>query len=79
MLQLYLLRHLEDHQPDVVFQQDGAPNIGLLLSENFLTCIFLGAGLGVMAQFRGLRAHPILRRFISSCEDTLRTLFTRPL
>jgi hypothetical protein len=28
--------------------------------------IFLGAGLGVMDQFRGLRAHPILRRLISS-------------
>jgi hypothetical protein len=39
----------------------------------------LGAGLGVMDQFRGLRAHPILRRLISSCGDTLRTLFTRPL
>jgi hypothetical protein len=25
MLQLYLLPQLEDHQPDVVFQQDGAP------------------------------------------------------
>jgi hypothetical protein len=30
-------------------------------------------------QFRGLRAHPILRRVTSSCEDTLSTLFTRPL
>jgi hypothetical protein len=36
-------------------------------------------GLSVMDQFRGLRAHPILRRLISSCGDTLRTLFTRPL
>jgi hypothetical protein len=36
-------------------------------------------GLGVMDQFRGLRPHPILRRLISSCGDTLRTLFTRPL
>jgi hypothetical protein len=39
----------------------------------------LGAGLGVMDQFRDLRAHPILRRLISSCGDTLRSLFTRPL
>jgi hypothetical protein len=39
--------------------------------QNFLTCIFLGAGLGVMDQFRGLRAHPLLRRLISSCGDTL--------
>jgi hypothetical protein len=36
-------------------------------------------GLVVMDQFRGLRAHPILRRLISSCGDMLRTLFTRPL
>jgi hypothetical protein len=36
-------------------------------------------GLGMMDQFRGLRAHPILRRLISSCGDMLRTLFTRPL
>jgi hypothetical protein len=36
-------------------------------------------GLGLMEQFRGLRAHPILRRLISSCGDMLRTLFTRPL
>jgi hypothetical protein len=36
-------------------------------------------GLGVMDQFRGLRAHPILRRLISSCGDMLRSLFTRPL
>jgi hypothetical protein len=27
------------------------PHIGLLLLENFLTCIFLGAELGVMDQF----------------------------
>jgi hypothetical protein len=50
-----------------------------VVPQNFLTCIFLGAGLGVMDQFRDLRAHPIIRRLISSCEDTLRTLFTRPL
>jgi hypothetical protein len=36
-------------------------------------------GLGVMDQFRGLRALPILGRLISSCGDTLKTLFTRPL
>jgi hypothetical protein len=35
--------------------------------------------LGVMDQFRGLRAHPILCRLISSCKGTLRTLFSRPL
>jgi hypothetical protein len=67
MLQLYLLPQLEDHQPNVVFQQDGAPRHGLVLPENFLTCIFLGAGLGVMDQFRGLRAHPIPRNLNSSC------------
>jgi hypothetical protein len=39
----------------------------------------LMSGLGLMDQFRGLRAHPTLRRLISSCGDTLRTLFTRPL
>jgi hypothetical protein len=48
----------------------------LLLTENFLRCIFLGAGLGVVDQFRGLRAHPMLRRLISSCGDALRTSFT---
>jgi hypothetical protein len=36
-------------------------------------------GLGVVDKFRGLRTHPMLRRLISSCGDTLRTLFTRPL
>jgi hypothetical protein len=41
------------------------PHIGLVLSENFLKCIFLGAGLGVMKQVRELRAHPILRCLIS--------------
>jgi hypothetical protein len=34
MLLLYLVSQLEDHQPNLVFQQDGAPNIGLVLSEN---------------------------------------------
>jgi hypothetical protein len=51
----------------------------IVFSQNFLTCIFLGDGLGVMGQYRGLRAHPILLHLISSCEDTLRTLFTRAL
>jgi hypothetical protein len=54
------------------------PHIGLVLSENFLTCIFLGAALGVMNQFRGLRSHPILCRFISSCGDTFRTSLQGP-
>jgi hypothetical protein len=54
------------------------PHIGLVLSENFLTCIFLGARLGSMGQFRGLRAHRILRRLISSCEDALRTCLQDP-
>jgi hypothetical protein len=35
-------------------------------------------GLGVMDQFRGLRVHPILRRWISSCGDTLRTFLQDP-
>jgi hypothetical protein len=37
------------------------------LSDNFLTYIFLGDGLGVMDQFCGLWAHPILFCLISSC------------
>jgi hypothetical protein len=53
--------------------------IGLALSENFFTCIFLGAGLGAMDQFRGPRAHPISIRMICSSGDTLRALFARPL
>jgi hypothetical protein len=51
----------------------------VLAALNFLTCIFLGAGLGVMDQFCGLCTHLILHRLISSCGDTLRTLFTRPV
>jgi hypothetical protein len=43
----------------------------------YVACIFLGAGLGMMDQFCGLCAHPILRHLISSCGDTLRTLFTK--
>jgi hypothetical protein len=46
--------------------------------REFLDGIFLGAGLGFTDQFRGRRAHPILRRLVPSFEDTLRTLFTRP-
>jgi hypothetical protein len=49
------------------------PHIGLVFSENFLTCIFLDAGLGVMDQFRGHRAHLILRCLVCSCGDTSRT------
>jgi hypothetical protein len=40
-------------------------------SENFLTCIFLCAGLGAMDKFRDLHAHPILLLLISSWGDTL--------
>jgi hypothetical protein len=50
-----------------------------VLFGNAVLAVLLGAGLGVMDQFRGLRVHPILRRLISSYGDTLRTLFTRPL
>jgi hypothetical protein len=46
------------------------PYIGLVSSENFLKCSFLGGVLGVMDQFCGLHAHPILRRLFSSYEDT---------
>jgi hypothetical protein len=41
---------------------------------NFLTCIFQGDGLGVMDQFRGLRAHPILRCLISSCGEYIKNI-----
>jgi hypothetical protein len=51
VLQLYLLPQLEDHQPDVV-----SSKMMLVMPGNFLTCIFLDAGLGVMDQFRGHRA-----------------------
>jgi hypothetical protein len=43
-----------------------------------LTCIFLGAGLAVMDQFRGLHAYPIIHRLVSPCGDTLRTLLEDP-
>jgi hypothetical protein len=63
----------------LVFQQgDALPNWAGMV-QNFSTCIFLGAGLGVMDQFCGLHARPILRHLISSCGDTLKTLFKRPL
>jgi hypothetical protein len=48
--------------------------------SDFLDIHFPGLWVvGVMDQFPGLRAHPILLRLISSCGDTLRTLFTRPV
>jgi hypothetical protein len=65
----------------VVFQQDGAPPhwARSVREFAFLACIFLGAGLVVVDQLRGLRAHTIFCRLISPCGDTLRTLFTRLL
>jgi hypothetical protein len=49
------------------------------MNMNFLTFIFLAIVFGVMDQLRDLRAQPILRRFIYSYGDTLRTSFTRLL
>jgi hypothetical protein len=46
--------------------------------RDFLTCVFLGAGLGVVDKFHDLRAHPIIRRLISSCGDTLRACLQDP-
>jgi hypothetical protein len=70
---MYLLPQLEDHQPNVVFEQDGAPpNWDRIFREFFV----MGAGLCVMEQFHGLRAQPILRCLIYSCGNRLRTLFT---
>jgi hypothetical protein len=74
ILQLYLLPQLEDRQPNVAFQEYGAPPHWAHIVGLFVD---MGAGLGVMNQFRGLRTHPILYRLISSSGDTLRTLFTR--
>jgi hypothetical protein len=69
MLQLHLPQ-LEDHHPNVVFRKRVHPIIRLVFIENFLACFFfLCPGLDVVDQFRGLRAHPTLRRFISSCGD----------
>jgi hypothetical protein len=70
---------MEDYQPDVLFQQDGAPPHWARIVQEFLLIHFFDAALGAMDQFRGLRTHPILRRLISSCGDTLRILFTRPM
>jgi hypothetical protein len=69
------------YSPHVVFQQDGAPShIGLVLSENVLTCFFLGAGLGVIDQSRGLHAHPILRRLSSPCGGYVKDIvYTTPV
>lgn len=62
---------------DTVQARWSTPHIRILLSRNFLTCVFLGAEFGVIYQFCSLRARPIQRRLISSCKDTLRELFTR--
>jgi hypothetical protein len=53
----------------------------VLFGNAVLAALMFGRiyGLGVIDQFLGLCAHLILRRLISSCGDTLRTLFTRPL
>jgi hypothetical protein len=76
ILQLNLLLELEDHQPNVAFQQYDAPPHWAHIIEEFLD---MGTGLGVMDQFRGLRVHPVLYRLIYSYGHTLRTLFKIPL
>jgi hypothetical protein len=42
MLQLCLLPKMEDHQPDMVFQQDGAPPPGARIVREFLVMHFPG-------------------------------------
>jgi hypothetical protein len=51
----------------------------IIMFKNFLTCIFLGTGFCTMDQFHRPCVHPILCHLISSCGDTLRTLFTTPV
>jgi hypothetical protein len=46
MLQLYLLSQLEDHQPNVVFQQDGAPPHWARIFREFLDMPFPGRCVG---------------------------------
>lgn len=46
MLQLYLLPQLEDHQPNVMFQQDGAPPHWALIVREFLDTHFPGRWVG---------------------------------
>jgi hypothetical protein len=64
---------LEDHHPNVMF-----PHTELVLSENILTCIFLGARLGVWTNFVAI-ALTHITLLHSSCGDALRTVLTRPL
>jgi hypothetical protein len=52
---------------------------GVTQNVLFGNAVLAAAAAAAMDQFRDLRAYPILRRLISSCGDTLRTLFTRPL
>lgn len=46
MLQLYLLPQLEDHQPNVIFQQDGAPPHWARVVREFLDMHFPGRWVG---------------------------------
>jgi hypothetical protein len=47
MLLLYLLFQLEGHQPDVVFQQDGAPTHSARFVREFLDMNFPGRWVGL--------------------------------
>jgi hypothetical protein len=46
MLQLYLLPQLEEHQPHVVFEQDGAPPHWARIDREFLDMHFPGRWVG---------------------------------
>jgi hypothetical protein len=46
MLQLYVLSQLEDHQPTVVFQQDGPPRHWAFLFREFIHMHFPGRCVG---------------------------------
>jgi hypothetical protein len=46
MLQVYLLSQLEDHQPDVMFQQEGAPPLWARIVQEFLGMHFPGRCFG---------------------------------
>jgi hypothetical protein len=61
--------------------QTGNNEIKLLTEYEGVTQIVLFDNSVLAALMSGMdvRAHPILRRLISSCGDTLRTLFTRLL
>lgn len=71
--QLHMLPQLEDHQPNVMFQQDCAFPHCASIAQEFLDMQFPKHQVEHDGAFSGFRARPILCHLISSCAYTLRT------